>query len=110
MPRIIKKISDEHENMEPVFSNKKIKFIVISSIIATIVLVCVVIGIIKEKRKRQRIEEIIASIQNEIYLKQCYLDKMYCCEYKDKDACEKWINASCTEEDGSLEINCNTKN
>ena len=110
MPRQKTKIVDEHENMAPVFSQKK------SSVIVILLLICAVsvisyisIGIVKRERERQRIDEIVSSIQNEIYQKQCHLDKVYCCGYKDKDACEKWVKSNCTEENGALEINCDIK-
>ena len=110
MSKVRRKIVDEHENMEPVFLKKKV------SVLASLVLLCVVtivafiaVNIMRRDRERKRIDEIVSSIQNEIYLKQCHLDKMYCCGYKDKDACEKWHRENCSEEDGSLEINCNIK-
>ena len=110
MPRITKKIIDENENMEPIISKKSGNFVVWALItLAIIVIVYISLGIIKRERERKRIDEIVTSIQNEIYLKQCHLDKMYCCGYKDKEACEKWKNANCSEEDGSNEINCNIK-
>ena len=110
MPKIKKKFIDEHENMEPVIFKKKSRTaLVILLIIAFAIVICVSIGIMRRERERQKIDEIVNSIQNEIYLKQCNLDKMYCCGYKDKEACKKWIDANCTEENGSLEINCDIK-
>lgn len=110
MPRISKKIVDEHENMEPVCLQKKGNIVMILLIVLAIIVVAYIsICVLKKERERQRIDAIVSSIQNEIYLKQCHLDKMYCCGYKDKEACEKWIAANCTEEDGSQQINCNVK-
>ncbi|MBR1544903.1 MAG: hypothetical protein IJ638_03095 [Alphaproteobacteria bacterium] len=110
MSKKVKKVVDEHENMEPVFSQRRNNVIMILFIAFAIFVVAYIsIGIVKRERERQRIDAIVSSIQNEIYLKQCHLDKMYCCGYKDKDACEKWAKANCSEEDGSLEINCNVK-
>ena len=107
MPKTRKKIIDEHENMEPVYLQKRNSWSVYAVIIFGIFVVAYIgIGIIKREHEKQRINNIINSIQNEIYIKQCYLDKMYCCAYKDKEACRKWVDASCTEDDGSLEIKC----
>ncbi len=110
MPKIKNKVVDEHENMEPVFSQRKNNIIVMIFIIISIIgVVYISIGIVKRERERQRIDEIVNSIQNEIYLKQCHLDKVYCCGYKDKDACERWAKSNCSEENGSLQINCDMK-
>ena len=110
MPKSKKKIVDEHENMEPVYFQRKGHLVLYTIIILSIfITVYIGTGIIKREHEKQRINDIINSIQNEIYIKQCHLDKMYCCGYKDKEACKKWTDANCTEEDGSLKINCDIK-
>ena len=110
MPKISRKTVDEHENMEPIFSQKKSSialFIIFAVAIAIVIYISV--GVIKQERERKKIDEIVSSIQNEIFLKQCHLDKVYCCGYKNKDACKKWAEANCSEENGSLKIDCNIK-
>ncbi len=110
MPKSKKIIIDEHENMEPVYLQKKGRFVMYTVIVLGILIVsCIGAGIVKREHEKQRINDIINSIQNEIYIKQCNLDKMYCCGYKDKEACKKWTDANCTEDDGSLKINCDIK-
>lgn len=107
---VIRKNTDSRENMVPAFYMKKSNIVVALVAIFLLSIVSYIsIGIIQREQERQRIDEIVNSIQNEIFLKQCHLDKMYCCGYKDKEACEKWHKANCSEENGSLEINCDVK-
>ncbi len=104
-----KKIIDEHENMEPVVVCRSNNFLmVIFILIAVCIVSYITVNAIQNEREKQKIDEIVSSIQNEIYLKQCNLDKMYCCGYKDQKACDNWVEAGCTESDGSLEINCSS--
>lgn len=107
MPR--KKIIDEHENMEPIVCKTNNFLMIIFILIATTIIAYITYAAIQNEKEKQKIDKIVLSIQNEIYLKQCNLDKMYCCGYKDKNACENWVKAECTESDGSLEINCDLK-
>lgn len=103
------RIIDEHEEMVALqqSGNWKNNIVMVALIILAVVFIALItVGIIKKEREKQKIDAIVSSIQNEIYVKQCNLDKMYCCGYKDKSACEKWAEASCSEPDGSLEINC----
>ena len=109
MPKI-KKIVDEHENMEPVNVCRPGNFtMIVLILVAVVILSYLSFQIIKREQEKRKIDEIVSSIQNEIYVKQCNLDKMYCCGYKDQNACDNWVKANCTEPDGSLEINCNLK-
>jgi hypothetical protein len=63
-------------------------------------------SIISQNKEQRKIDNLVSEIQNDIFIKQCALDKMYCCKYKDKVACDKWVEANCIEKDGSLQINC----
>ncbi len=109
MVRKKKIIIDEHEMIEETPIKKTHFKFAISYVFAMFLLIVMSymsFNYLKSQRERKRIDEIVVSIQNEIYLKQCMLDKLYCCEYKDVDACDKWVANNCLEEDGSPEMNC----
>lgn len=66
-------------------------------------------NIIGRAKERRQVNELVSSIQAEIFVKQCNLNKMYCCNYRDKGACDKWAENNCVEKDGSMEIDCSSK-
>ena len=109
-----KKLFDEHETInisDDVIDIKRTK--VWNKVLALLLIISVITFsiyiakiMIERKREKQKIDEIIASIQSEIFIKQCQLDKMYCCGYKEQTSCDKWVEKGCTEPDGALEINC----
>lgn len=66
-------------------------------------------NIVSRARERRQVNQLVSEIQTEIFIKQCNLNKMYCCNYRDKSACDKWAENNCIESDGSLEINCSQK-
>ena len=111
-----KTLFDEHEivansNYEiNVKRTKKWNIILCLSLIilATAFAIYTIEIMMQRKHEKQQIDEIISSIQSEIFTKQCLLDKMYCCGYKDDTSCNKWTENGCTETDGSPTINCAT--
>ena len=75
------RIIDEHEEMValPQSGNWKNNIVMVALIILAVIFIALItVGIIKKEREKQKIDAIVSSIQNEIYVKQCNLDKMYC--------------------------------
>ncbi len=102
-----KVVMDEHESMEAIQQIRKISILSIVLFITVCLFGIYILFInIKENKERKKFDEIVANIQNEIFLKQCHLNKIYCCAYKDKQSCKKWEQDSCSEADGSLKIDC----
>lgn len=111
-----KKLFDEHEIIGNSDYEIKIKHtkkwnIILCLLLITLATAFAIYAIeimMQRKQEKLQIDEIISSIQSEIFIKQCQLDKMYCCGYKDENSCNKWIEKGCTEPDGSPNINCAT--
>ncbi|MDR2098484.1 MAG: hypothetical protein LBO78_00465 [Rickettsiales bacterium] len=66
-----------------------------------------------ERRKlaeeRLKIDREIEEIKDEIFVRQCNLERMYCCHYNRKEACAKWKEAGCRETGGGSDIDCAIK-
>ena len=110
-----KKLFDEHEiagNPDYKITNKKAKWKICLGVLLIIFVTTITIysakKLIQQKQEMEQIDEIIASIQAEIFIKQCQLDKMYCCGYKDEESCNKWLEKGCVESNGTPAINCTT--
>ncbi|MDR1476574.1 MAG: hypothetical protein LBI17_00395 [Rickettsiales bacterium] len=59
--------------------------------------------------EQKRIDAQISEIKNEIFVRQCRLDKIYCCSGRGDDACARWSEQNCREDDGLDQIACNKK-
>lgn len=75
-------------------------------ILCIVLILYITFNIINRAKERREVDLLVSEIQNEIFIKQCNLNKMYCCSYKDSVACDKWVENNCLESDGALEINC----
>jgi hypothetical protein len=67
------------------------------------------VGQMRMKAAQKRIDAQIAEIKDEIFVRQCRLDKIYCCGGKGDDACANWAKQNCREDDGSYQIACGRK-
>ncbi len=102
---MVKRMSLEDEIKEQRFiANKKLTNFLL--ILCIILVAYITYNIIQKSNEQKRVDLLLNQIQNELYLKQCNLNKMYCCNYKDQNACDKWVENNCVESDGSLQINC----
>jgi hypothetical protein len=64
---------------------------------------------IRAKEEQERIDRQIEDIKEEIFVRQCRLDKIYCCSNRSEEACARWTEQNCREDDGTEQIACAKK-
>ena len=79
-------------------------FLALSALVAYIV-----VSQARIREEQKLIDAEIGKIKSEIMVRQCRLDRIYCCRRGDDVACARWNESGCRGEDGSAEIGCKAK-
>ncbi|MDR1476606.1 MAG: hypothetical protein LBI17_00575 [Rickettsiales bacterium] len=69
----------------------------------------IVVSQARMKEEQKRVDAEVEKIKGEITVRQCRIDRIYCCRRNDREACARWSDSGCLTDSGSPDIDCKAK-